>query len=211
MADYTFSAATVLFEGTGDLAVGATGVLRPLDGGAAVQLYDLNDSPLTSITVGPLGSHQAFKADIPHGLLDFGSLRMVAVSIQSLTAAIGLREDFEEFVANPPSGGGGGGTTPIDATDFGRQVIKLVDAGALRALISLDNVNNTSDAGKPISNATADALALRAPKTILEAVVNHDGSTGGGTRPSGYLRVRWLGGTTRPTNMVAGDLWEHDA
>ena len=50
--------------------------------------------------------------------------------------------------------------------------------------------------------------------TKIEATVFHNGTTGGGTRPTGYARVRWVNpvGTTyaRPTNMVTGDIWEHD-
>lgn len=45
----------------------------------------------------------------------------------------------------------------------------------------------------------------------LEGIVFHDGTAGGGTRLTGYKRVRWVGGTVRPTNMAAGDVWERDA
>lgn len=45
----------------------------------------------------------------------------------------------------------------------------------------------------------------------IEGLKVHDGTTGGGTRPTGYARVRWVGGTARPTNMVTGDVWERDA
>lgn len=58
------------------------------------------------------------------------------------------------------------------------------------------------------AGSTSDALVTRAG---VEGIVFHDGSTGGGTRPAGYARVRWVGGTTRPTNMITGDIWEHDA
>jgi hypothetical protein len=54
-----------------------------------------------------------------------------------------------------------------------------------------------------------------AAPTAVEAVVTHDGTAGGGTRPTGYARVRWVSppGTaySRPANMAAGDVWEHDA
>lgn len=53
------------------------------------------------------------------------------------------------------------------------------------------------------SNAVSTAL--------LSATVFHDGTTGGGTRPPGYARVIWAGGTARPTNMAVGDVWEHAA
>jgi hypothetical protein len=58
------------------------------------------------------------------------------------------------------------------------------------------------------AGSTSDTLVTRA---TVEGIVFHDGSTGGGTRPSGYARVRWVGGTTRPTNMLTNDIWEHDA
>jgi hypothetical protein len=54
---------------------------------------------------------------------------------------------------------------------------------------------------------TADANV----KAAVEGYKAHDGSAGGGTRPTGFARVRWVGGTVRPTNMAAGDIWEHDA
>lgn len=45
-----------------------------------------------------------------------------------------------------------------------------------------------------------------------EGLVVHDGTAGGGTRPAGYFRVRWVSppgsGHSRPTNMATGDIWE---
>lgn len=96
MPEYTYSPAPVLVETTGEFAIGATGVLRPLDGGDPVPVFDLNDSPLLSVQVGPRGAHQAFKADIPNGVLDFGSTQIVAVSVEAITAAltaIGIAND----------------------------------------------------------------------------------------------------------------------
>lgn len=107
--------------------------------------------------------------------------------------------------------------------------------------VALANVDNTSDANKPVSTATATALSAkvgtsdsrltdtRTPTDVsvtvaklatsvqgtLEAIIMHDGTAGGGTRPLGWRRVIWVNpaGTSyaRPTNMVVGDLWEHDA
>ncbi len=48
-------------------------------------------------------------------------------------------------------------------------------------------------------------------RSSIEAVVFHDGTASGGNRPSGYRRVRWVGGTARPSNMATGDVWERDA
>lgn len=88
MAAYTFPSAPVLVEATGEFAIGATGVLRAVSGGLAVQVYDLNDSPISTVLVGPKGGHAPFKADIPYGVLDFGSTQLVAVSAEALNAAI---------------------------------------------------------------------------------------------------------------------------
>ncbi|MCZ2837127.1 phage upper tail fiber protein [Modestobacter sp. VKM Ac-2985] len=92
MPDFTFSPSAVLVESTGDFAIGATGVLRVVAGGATVPVYDLNGSALPNIVVGPKGAHQAFKADIPDGILDFGSVLLPAVSNESLTAAIDAQQ-----------------------------------------------------------------------------------------------------------------------
>ena len=89
MPEYKFKAAPVLVETTGEFAIGATGVLRPEAGADPVQVYDLNGSPLPSVTVGPKGAHQDFLADIPDGVLDFGSVQLVAISVESFRAGLG--------------------------------------------------------------------------------------------------------------------------
>jgi hypothetical protein len=54
------------------------------------------------------------------------------------------------------------------------------------------------------------AAAVQDAVSRVEGIVIHDGTAGGGVRPAGYLRVRWVGGSLRPTNMAVGDIWEHD-
>jgi hypothetical protein len=88
VADYTFPPAVVLVESTGDPAIGATGVLRPEAGADPVPVYDLNDSLISNILVGPLGVHQGFKADIPNGLLDFGSVLLPSESMEQRAAGL---------------------------------------------------------------------------------------------------------------------------
>lgn len=61
-----------------------------------------------------------------------------------------------------------------------------------------------------IVDDNGNLITIGVSLTEVEAIVFHDGTPGGGTRPSGYARVRWVGGTTRPTNMLTGDIWEHD-
>ena len=88
MPIYTYAPAPVLVESTGEFAIGATGVLRPSAGAEPVPIWDLNDSPLSGILVGPFGAHQAFKADIPDGVGDFGSTLVVAVSVESIRSGL---------------------------------------------------------------------------------------------------------------------------
>jgi hypothetical protein len=92
MPEYTFGPAPVLIEATGEFAIGATGVLRATEDGQAVQVYDLNDSPLPSIAVGPKGAHQAFRADVPNGVLDFGSVLLPKVCDEAQVAALTAQE-----------------------------------------------------------------------------------------------------------------------
>ena len=61
--------------------------------------------------------------------------------------------------STPATGGGTVTAANItDATTIGRSVLTSTDAAAVRTAIALGNVNNTSDANKPISSATQTAL-----------------------------------------------------
>lgn len=98
-ADYTFSEDTVLVASTGELAIGATGVLRATLDGPALPIYDLNGSPLNVITVGPVGVHQAFKADVAYGLLDFGSAKLTKVSDEAIASVITMQADVQSALS----------------------------------------------------------------------------------------------------------------
>jgi len=141
-ADYTYDEAVVLIEATADLAIGATGVLRPVDGGDPVQVFDLNGSALPHVLVGPFGVHQPFRADIPQGLLDFGSKVLVKESQQQREAGLEAKAIALDAAANAstaltligalsPGGGSGGSNvvygTNVDATNLpdGTIVVEL--------------------------------------------------------------------------------------
>lgn len=51
----------------------------------------------------------------------------------------------------------------LTTTSFGRAFLALADAAAARTAVGLGNVDNTSDASKPVSTATQTALDLKAP------------------------------------------------
>lgn len=80
-----------------------------------------------------------------------------------------------------------------------------------KATVGLGNVDNTSDASKPVSTAQQNALNAKANRAVSERLVYHDGTAGGFTRETGWFRYRIIGGSTRPTNMAAGDAWEREA
>lgn len=178
MADYTFPPAVVLVEGTGALAVGATGLLRPAVGANPVPVYDLNGSVIPSVVVGSQGAHQEFTADIPDGVLDFGSVMLVAISKESLTA----------------------GLTAADAATSAEEAATSAAQSASAA------ESSASDAQQSVSG--------KANTSAVEGIKIHDGTAGGGARPTGYARVRWVNppgsSYSRPTNMVAGDVWQHN-
>jgi len=69
------------------------------------------------------------------------------------------------FINIRPSGGGGGGA--VDSVNGLTGVVVLTKTN-----IGLGNVNNTSDANKPISTATQDALDLKADLTDLTNTAN---------------------------------------
>lgn len=106
----------------------------------------------------------------------------------------------------------------LDAADSALQSVTKADVG-------LANVDNTSDANKPISTATQTALNAKVNTTALAPVATagtYASLTGQPTIPSTPSEVGavplgggagkvWLGGATRPAGMAVGDYWIHDA
>lgn len=125
-----------------------------------------------------------------------------------------------------------------DSSTVGRSVLTAVDAAAARTAIGAITSTAASETVVGIvelataaetTTGTSTALAVhpaglkveldkKANVTTLSASMEgikiHDGTAGGGTRPTGFARVRWVNpaGTTyaRPTNMITGDIWERD-
>lgn len=76
---------------------------------------------------------------------------------------------------------GSGTATLADFTAFGRSLVDDADATAARLTLVLNNVDNTSDANKPVSTATQTALNLKVtgPGTVVDnAVPRFDQTTG---------------------------------
>lgn len=79
--------------------------------------------------------------------------------------------------------------------------------------VSLGNVNNTSDAAKPISTATQTALNAKQNTSAIAAngmgVIVH-GATAATVRPTGFAVVTWIG-SVQPTNAETSDIWVYRA
>lgn len=95
------------------------------------------------------------------------------------------------------------------------------DLALTKSDVGLANVDNTSDANKPVSTAQQTALDGKANSSHTHAQADvtglttllalgfyyADGTTSTNARPSVPGKVLWVGGTTQPVNMTTGDLW----
>lgn len=211
-------------------AVGAAGTIT----GATATSLAVGATP--TVTLGGTTSARTFAFGIPTGAtgatgpantLTIGTVTTGAAGSSAAATITGTAPNQTLNLTIPTGPQGPTGAGASDATTLAKGSIQLAgDLGGTAALptvvsgashshtkaqVGLGNVDNTSDANKPVSTAQQTAFNAKADLTASEAVKVHDGTAGGGTRPTGYYRVRWVGGTVRPTNMVAGDIWEHDA
>jgi hypothetical protein len=152
VADYTFAPAPVIEEVTGDLAIGVTGILRDSTTNNPVQIYDLNDSPIASITVGPKGAHGAFKADVPNGVLDFGSVLLPSSSLEQQAAGLIAVDTANEA-----------------ATDAAAAATSAAAAATSAAAVlgELDGLTSTGDVNAIVATALQTALeTLQTPAVV---------------------------------------------
>ena len=95
----------------------------------------------------------------------------------------------------------------LTTTAYGRSLLALADAAAARAIITLGNVDNTSDLNKPISTAIQTALDARALLAPAPATITYAASVALDiTAINRTLRTISLTGdlTLTTTNRVAG-------
>jgi hypothetical protein len=87
----------------------------------------------------------------------------------------------------------------LNATAAGKAMLLAADAAAQKALLSLTNVDNTSDVNKPVSSAQAAAIAAKIGGSVGAAdnrIVRSDGT--------GTLTVQTTGITVDDSNNVSG-------
>jgi hypothetical protein len=143
----------VLEEVTGDFAIGVSGILRDSATNNPVQVYDLNDSPIASILVGLKGAHQAFKADVPNGVLDFGSVLLPSASLEQQAAGLIAVETANDAAASAA-------VAADEAADAA--------AAALSVLSQLDGLTSTGDVNAIVATALQTALETHQTPEIVQ-------------------------------------------
>jgi len=97
------------------------------------------------------------------------------------------------------------GRTALAAAPTASPTFTGTVSGVTKTHVGLTNVDNTSDANKPVSTAQATALALRALKSETWATVVKSGGTWP-ARPTGWAGVVWVGADPDPLDMAIGDI-----
>lgn len=86
--------------------------------------------------------------------------------IQDVTLGVGqIMVELANEGPQGPTGSGGGGGGAVDSVNGYTGVVVLVKGD-----LGLSNIDNTSDADKPVSTATATAIGLKADKARLSLV-----------------------------------------
>lgn len=152
---------------------GTGGIFSATLNGPALPVYDFNDQPILSISSSASGQAQWRVDDQLVGWVRFGSLSVRVMSndagelLQNTAAAVAAAnaaaataqqayQDLQEALAGVGPGGGGVGTvTSVGgaAPDANGNVV------VSKTTVGLANVDNTSDANKPVSAAQATAIA----------------------------------------------------
>jgi hypothetical protein len=144
------------------------------------KLYNLNGNL-------KFGNDFILKSNNPQGILSFDNgSQPVSLNLTNLTISNGNLSVNEDLSIN-------GGT--ITSSTLTNSTFTGTVSGIIKSMVGLGNVNNTSDANKPISSATQTALNLKAP---LENPT-FTGNVGiGVTNPSEKLDVN---GTVKATSF----------
>ena len=170
--DYTYAQGVVIDPVTSELVQSGTGIFKDTAGGVVQDMFDLVGTQVAGIDVGPLGVHIAFKADIPHGVLSFGSVELPVVSIEAINsgleaaaaqaAAEGALDLTRTYAADMERAS----QAATDAQAAQEAATEAADAAALSASEAATVVQPAVDAAEA---AAADAAASRA--TIQGVIV----------------------------------------
>lgn len=194
-ADYTYGTYAV-YDPTTNTEVdnGTGGKFVLVVDGAAQPIYDLLGNPITEITSNALGQSSQFRANVPNGLIQFGTTAVTvfanevgAMAVAAFNAISGLSSGLTSAQVQGIVGGMFRPGTGID--------------------VAYDPV-----AGTITPNATTASGAVLVGKEFKHILVEENSDGSYPARPTGMVsfeRVKWVGRNS-PKDLgigVAGDLW----
>jgi len=160
MADYTYAPFLLIDDVTGDVVRNAAGgQLLDQAGGVVQPVYDLLDAPVASLTTNAKGVGAAFKADVPFGVVSFGSIALPVISVEAqqsgleAAAAQAAAEAAQESAAESA-------TSAAAAQSSAQAAAALVDAPADDAVATL--------VASPSSAARAAVLAAGSTSFVAQ-------------------------------------------
>ena len=181
-ADYTYQPFLLLDPDTNEVIPNATGgLLLDIDGDGQ-QVYDLVGTPIASLSTGSKGVGNGFRADVPQGVVTFGSAGLPVVSIEAQSAGLAVLDAVTLAQAAADSANDAQLAAETAAQSVGAVPDAVADAAIDRAItqgrvvgsvspafsgtptgiskahVGLGNVDNTSDANKPVSVPQRAAL-----------------------------------------------------
>ena len=190
-ADFTYQQGVAIDPQTSRLVEAGSGVFRDKAGGTVQAMYDLLGNPIVGILLSDIGVHAAFKADLPRGVLTFGSVDLPAVSIEAIDASLeaqAAKEAAEAALALTQAYGsdmsfvsGVADQTRaardeaiLAATEASTAATEAAEEAAAPAVASAgqaaaDSANARTEAQNAASNAHAAALAAEAARVAAEA------------------------------------------
>jgi hypothetical protein len=123
-----------------------------------------------------------------HGIADTSALALTETVATDIAAALASAENYADgLAANYDSAGTASGavsthnleTTNVHGIADTAQLALLSDVAAVtKTTLGLENVDNTSDADKPVSTATVTAIATAKSEAIAEVTAVIDGAPG---------------------------------
>ncbi len=135
VADFTFGTYAV-YDPIADVVLenAAGGHLVLVKGGTAQSIYDLDGSPITEIVANGSGQTQLFRADVGHGLLQFGDLVVTVWANEIAAYAIAA----QTAVASAQSAADSAAAAAVSAQAAYEAMQDLVSSGGGLTIAQLD-------------------------------------------------------------------------
>jgi hypothetical protein len=216
VATYRFSGQAVVAND--DILENATGGTFVDEAGATIPIYDLNDSPISTITSNAFGQSSSFKADVPMGYIKFGSvlnrvfadeIAQFAVNAQAAiaTANDALTQANQALVLAQQAldGGGSGGGLPAGTT------LEQIPNGTTR--LAMTQPERDKIAATPttfLQLGTTSTTAMAGNTTFSPAGIGAVQNVAGASRVWGRIKSLGQNQPTAAEGAAIGDwlLWD---